>query len=470
MTRWAINIIILFSLTGICLAQSPEGLIRRFMDVGNVPGLFVAVVKGDSVIYRKNIGLADKENSVPISASTCMELGSISKLLTADVIIRLQEKKLLNVNDRINQYLYEPPNAWSDITIQDLLNHTSGIQNYLLDPRFKAKEYFTGSNDTIANNFFRNVTTDSMVQLFYSLPIEFKPGTSWSYSNTGYYLLGVIAEKVAGKDFSELIRENIALPLDMQQTGSNEWASGKGYLAKGYLPSDSGLRLSPMLTTNYALSAGAFAASGDDMIKYLKAIHKKPFTKEILGRDSTALHEMPFTYYNGRFYSDFHGMSVISHNGGTPGFSSSWIYIPERNISIIILINRRDFAAIDQLAWDILAEFEPSIQYPANSIMNQEGSKYTQKILEVIHSLKTNTSYSGEFSKPLRLFMESENGKGLWNWYFERGYPETAYCVDIEKKDKWKIFRFRLPLFDKSEYRMTIVTNEMNKITQMLWW
>jgi hypothetical protein len=141
-----------------------------------------------------------------------------------------------------------------------------------------------------------------------------------------------------------------------------------------------------------------------------------------------------------------------------------------KKISIIILINRGDFAAIDQLAWDILAHFEPSIQYPANSIMNEEGSKYAQKILDVIQSLKTNTSYPDVFAQSQRLFMESENGRGLWNWYFERGYPETAYCVDIEKKDKLKIFRFRLPLFDKLENRMSIITNEKNKIVQMLWW
>jgi D-alanyl-D-alanine carboxypeptidase len=334
MTRLAIYIIIFFSIPGNCPAQSPEGLIKRFMDEGNVPGLFVGVVKGDSAIYQKNVGLADKENNVPISANTCMELGSISKLLTADVIVSLQEKKLLNVRDKINQYFNNPPNAWSEITIQDLLNHTSGIQNYLLDPRFKALEYFTGNSDSNANNFFRNVTKETMVQLFYSLPVEFKPGTSWSYSNTGYYLLGVIAEKVTGKDFSDLLMENIALPLNMQQTGSNEWASGKNCLAKGYLPSDGGLKPSPILTTNYALSAGAFAASGENMIKYLMAIHKKPVTKDILCNHNMELNEMPFTYCNGRFYSDFHGMTAISHNGGTPGFSSSWVYIPEKKSAL----------------------------------------------------------------------------------------------------------------------------------------
>jgi CubicO group peptidase (beta-lactamase class C family) len=139
MTRLAVCIIVLFSVTGNCLAQSPEGLIRKFMDEGNVPGLFVAVVKGDSVIYRKSTGLADLENNIPVSGNTCMELGSISKLFTADVIVSLQEKHLLNVKDKISPYFHHPPDAWSDITIQDLLNHTSGIQNYLLDPRFKAK-------------------------------------------------------------------------------------------------------------------------------------------------------------------------------------------------------------------------------------------------------------------------------------------------------------------------------------------
>ncbi|MDQ3681582.1 MAG: beta-lactamase family protein, partial [Bacteroidota bacterium] len=241
------------------------------MKAANVQGVFVAVVKGDSVLYQKNFGVADKENSKAMSAETCMELGSISKAFTAEAIYVLHQQQLLNIDDPITKYLPEAPAKWSAVTIRHLLAHTSGIQNYLLDPRFKAAEYFGGTKDTAAENFINNVSSDSLLQMFYTLPFEFTTGASWSYSNTGYIILGKIAEKITGKNFFELVQEKLTSPLQMHHTAANDIAARRGCLAKGYFIKDNSLLPSRVLKTNYAFSAGAWASTGRDMINYLKA-------------------------------------------------------------------------------------------------------------------------------------------------------------------------------------------------------
>src|SRR5688572_14177430 len=105
----------------------PERAIERFMADSKVPGMFIAVVRGDSVLYQKSFGHADTQKGLSLTATTCMELGSISKVFTAETIYDLHDAGLLNIQDPIRKYLPEAPASWSDITIAHLLSHTSGI-------------------------------------------------------------------------------------------------------------------------------------------------------------------------------------------------------------------------------------------------------------------------------------------------------------------------------------------------------
>jgi hypothetical protein len=258
----------------------------------------------------------------------------------------------------------------------------------------------------------------------------------------------------------------------MEHTMANESALQQGCLAQGYFYNDSRLKPAPALTSNYAFSAGAWASNGHDMICYLKAIHGKALQADQRSHvvQTIPRYELPFNYFGGRFETRFHGMKILSHSGGTPGFSSSWIHVPEKNISIILMMNRQDYAAIDHLAWDILALFEPALRYPIDKMNGAEEEKYIAKVLGFVRSLQTGASYPHDIAKPLKIFIESENGKGMWKWYFERGFPDTAYCVDVETVNGTKLLRFRLPLAGKADYRLTIVINQKNELVQIRWW
>jgi CubicO group peptidase (beta-lactamase class C family) len=454
-------------------SAQPEAIIEKFISTGKVPGVFVGVVRGDSVLFQKSFGTADKKVGTPMSDATCMELGSISKVFTAETIYSLHSARLLNIQDPIRKYLPAIPASWSKITIQHLLQHTSGIQNYLLDARFKAGAYFTNQKDTSSERFFNTVSSDSMFRLLYDLPLEFKPGFTWSYSNTGYYLLGKIGEAVTGKPFFQLVEEQVIAPLQMNHTFANEVAAEKNCLSKGYFLRDTSLHESRVLHSNYAFSAGAWAATGLDMIRFLKAIHRRELPSDKAGLDwrkAPDMNTLPFTYNSGRFYTSFHGMDILSHNGGTPGFSSSWIYVVEKNTSIIILMNRQDYAPVDKLAWDILSFFEPSLKYPKKKRSGNAEKKITQNVRVFINALKTDSPFPKGLSKPLEHLLNSENGKGYWKWYFDRGYPTSVICVDVEPIRNAKLYRFLLRSANKVVYQLAVVENEKGELTQIRWW
>lgn len=453
--------------------KTPENLIKEFLDEHQVAGMFIAVVKGDSVLFQKSVGYDGNGNITP---NTCMELGSISKAFTAEAIYLLASEGKLGLNDPVTKYLTGAPKSWSVITIKHLLKHTSGIRNYLQDPRFKTREYFEGItvDESALRDFFYNTSTDSMLGMFYSLPIEFSPGNSWAYSNTGYYLLGKIAEAAAGIDFFDYVKNRVTDPIGMMQTRANESAAEEGCLSKGYREEKGSLKTLPYtLHSHYAFSAGAWATTGSDMISYMRAVHQKRLPSDKAGYDWRNIRDsidLPFTYEGGRFHSYFNGLKLVTHNGGTAGFSSSWYYVVPKNISIIVLMNRQDYAPIEKLAWDLLSCYEPSLQYPQVVIKSEEENFYKNKLIEIVKSIETGSSLPEGLSKPLGIFLNSENGRGLWSWFFHAGIPGEATCVGREKNQDHTAYRFALPGQGGTSYRLTLVINANREITQLRWW
>jgi D-alanyl-D-alanine carboxypeptidase len=470
---------LLFSLTLVVAtyntyAQSADWYVHQFMRDGNVPGVFVAVVRHDSVLFQKGFGLANVKDHLPVTASTCMELGSISKAFTDETLWYLHHHKLLHLDEFITKYLPDAPAAWSSISIHHLMDHSSGIQNYLLDPRFKAADIFNYSpSDSTVRFFLDTVSPDAMVRMFYSLPLEFKPGETWSYSNTGYYLLGIIGERAARKPFFDLVNEVFTAPLNMAQTKANELAAAEGCLLPGYINTAKDVKLAPILSSRYAFAAGAWATSGLDMIHYMKAVHLHRLPSDQAGYNWRAYpptYHLPFTYHLGRFYSQYHGKRVFLHNGGTPGFSSSWMYVMEDSTSIIVLANRQDYAPVDALAWNILSLYTPSLKYRNQNLRGKHEMKYAKLVTDFIKAIQQRKPLPKGLSKPLRLFLDGENGRGMWNWNFERGYPTVITCVDKEALGQANAYRFLLSAKAEVSYRLTAIVNQKGEVTQLLWW
>ena len=168
----------------------------------HVPGVSVAIVRGGRVVLARGYGQANVELHVPATDSTVYQSGSVGKQFTAALILRLAAAGRLGLDDPIRRHLPEGPPSWDSITVRHLLTHTSGIAEY------------TDS----AVDFRRDYTEDELVRVASRLPPLFRPGDRWSYSNTGYLLLGAIVHRVTGVFYGDLLRDEIFRPLGMGES------------------------------------------------------------------------------------------------------------------------------------------------------------------------------------------------------------------------------------------------------------
>src|SRR5436190_12138144 len=168
------------------VTDSVDRYARDHIERQNVPGLSLAVVRNGKLETARGYGRADVENNVPAGEHTVYQWASVSKQFTAEGIMLLAHDGKLRLTDRIGQYYANAPVAWSNVTIRHLLTHTSGIKSYTSLPNFFG---------TIRKDY----KPDELIGLVTDLPLDFQPGEKWDYCNTGYYLLGLVIEKVSGK-------------------------------------------------------------------------------------------------------------------------------------------------------------------------------------------------------------------------------------------------------------------------------
>src|SRR5712671_3212067 len=171
------------------------------------PGCALGVYRGGQIIYSKGYGLANLEENVPITPESVFDIGSTSKQFTAASILLLEKQGRLSVNDDVRKYIPELPDYGQKITILHLLNHTSGLRDYLT-----LMELAGINTDSVTTD------GDALQIIFRQKALNFAPGSDWLYSNTGFFLLSVIVKHVSGKTLREFAAENIFVPLEMTHT------------------------------------------------------------------------------------------------------------------------------------------------------------------------------------------------------------------------------------------------------------
>jgi len=306
------------------------------------------------IVFEKAYGLGDEEWSAPNTIHTKFRIASLAKQFTATCILLLQERGRLNVRDPISRYLPPLPPAWQAITIHQLLTHTSGIPNYTSSPEF-AKLKRTGA------------TPQQMVALVQDKPLDFKPGTNWSYSNTGYILLGMIVEKVSGQSYADFLKHNIFEPLGMRDSGYDRSVDILKERASGYNIIDSHLVNADFIDMSIPFSAGGIYSTVEDMYRWneaLAASGKLPSPdslKQMFTEYPEAVHEGQHYGYGVVISRLKFGKLLYYHGGGVDGFSSSIQRYPVERVCIVILSNLESYKPWelgDHIASDL---FSPSV-------------------------------------------------------------------------------------------------------------
>jgi len=284
----------------------------------------VLVAQNGKILLCKGYGTSNHEHEVPNVPETKFRLGSITKQFTALAIMQLQEKGILNVNDPISNYIPNYPRG-EEITIHNLLTHTSGIPNLTDFPEFEKKK-------------IKPHTLEQVVNRFKDKPLEFNPGEKHRYSNSGYVLLSYIIEKASGKKYEDLLEQNIFIPLKMHNSGYDKASLILKNRAAGYsLGDDSKLENAPYIHMSFTTGSGALYSTVKDLYLWDQAL----CTEKLLSKKSlnTMFSSFLGNYGYGWMIGKTFNRKFVGHCGRIDGFATEIRRGIDDNICIIVLSN-----------------------------------------------------------------------------------------------------------------------------------
>jgi len=304
----------------------------------------ILVARDGSAIASKGYGLANVELNVPNTPQTVFRLASLTKQFTALAIMTLQERGKLSTGDSICKYLDACPAAWQAITIRHLLTHTSGLPNYTSFPDF-------------AKTSMSPATHESFIGRVKDKPLDFAPGEKFDYSNTGYYLLGVVVERASGKSYQDFLQENIFTPLGMTNTGFDHPARIIKNRAAGYEGQGERLHNAPYIDMSNGFAAGAIVSTTEDLLLWDKALYTEKFvSRKSLDEMFTPFKDLSPTknYAYAWWLEKQSDHQAISHSGHINGFATYIMRYPAERVTVIVLSNNRGVPS-ERVAKDLSA-------------------------------------------------------------------------------------------------------------------
>ena len=289
----------------------------------------VLIAYKDHVLLSNGYGLADREHNIPNTAQTRFRLGSITKQFTAMAILILEAQGKLSVEDLIFNYLTDCPPVWKNITIDNLLTHTSGIPDYTRFPDYR-------------NSMATPSSPTQTMARFEDLPLDFNPGEKWSYSNSGYIVLGYIIEQVSGQTYEDFLKQSIFIPLKLNNTGYDHNSND---LAVGYADRYSDLPFD-FIDMSIPYAAGALFSTIEDLYNWDQALDTERLIPQAY-LDKIFTPHVPIPNTEGWFYGygwnigQERGHPIILHGGSINGFVGLNARYPDDQITIIVLSNQQ---------------------------------------------------------------------------------------------------------------------------------
>ncbi|HEU0299626.1 MAG TPA: serine hydrolase [Longimicrobium sp.] len=310
----------------------------------NQPGTAVLVARDGQVLMRKAYGAASLELGVPMRPEHVFRLGSITKQFTAVALLMLVDEGKVSLDDEITRFFPDYPTHGHRITVEHLLTHTSGIQNYTGMPVYVA-------------GIRRDLTTEQLIAMFRDQPMDFAPGERFNYSNSGYALLGGIIEKASGTSYADFLRTRIFEPLGMRGTFYEQAGAVVPGRVPGYDHTPQGWRPATYVSMTQPYAAGAIISTVDDQLTWQRAVAEGRLLKPETWRRAFAAYRLSDGRSSGYGYGWFVGQAAgrpsIEHGGDINGFSSNGLWIPSERLHVIVLANHqrgpdRDPDAISQ--------------------------------------------------------------------------------------------------------------------------
>lgn len=356
MRRAFLIISVLFAMISTSLAQEKISIdeiqinktVKRMKDSLNIPGIAVGIAVGDEIKYLNILGYANLETKTPLELNSIWHICSVSKQFSTVACLNLVEENKLSLHDKISKYLDDLPEEYSDVTIFSLLSQTSGIKDYMNDMDLYGLPW-----EKVKNEVFSDT-------------LNFKTGNSWRYSNTGFWIVAKIIEKITGMDYSQYLAKNFFTELKMIST---QRVSGKKLVdsrVNGYLYKADGFYNSVMdIHKFYGQGDGDLMSTLNDLLSWNIALTQgKIINEELVSKlwtptklnNGNTLEISPGSgigYGLGWFMKSINGDKVVWTPGSGFGFSISSQYIPKYKLTIVVFCNKEQFLMADEVGFSI---------------------------------------------------------------------------------------------------------------------
>lgn len=281
------------------------------------------IAKGDHILLHKGYGWQNVDAKLPNTEKSVFQIASLTKPFTAIIILQLQESGHLSLKDKLSKFLPDFPNG-DRITVEQLLTHTSGLANIDVE-----------ETDTIT---WSPVSKREILASFKDIPLAFTPGTQFSYRNSGYFLLGLIIEKVTGVPYQKVVRERLIEPLQMSHSGFDFIHLKDPAKVTGYtiLTADR-QQTAHLIDSTVTFASGDIFSTTGDLYKWARSVAARQFLSAKTWKKALTPFKEQYGY--GWFIDKINGENCFGHSGGTYGFASNLTYFPKEEVTIILLNN-----------------------------------------------------------------------------------------------------------------------------------
>jgi D-alanyl-D-alanine carboxypeptidase len=430
--------------------EQVDQIARQALESTGVPSASIAIVKDGQIAYIEAYGHARLEPHIPARPEMRYSVGSISKQFTATAISMLSEERKLSLDDPVSRFFPALTRA-NEVTIRELLSHTSGYQDYW-------------PQDYVPPFMLAEVTADQILEQWARKPLDFDPGTQWQYSNTNFVIAGLIVEKASGMPLLKFLRERIFAPIGMESVsdvdnGPLSDSDATGYLQYGLGPE----RVAPKEGKGWLFAAGELAMPAQDLAKWdiaminqrlLKPSSYKEMQTEVLLKNGVGTR-----YGLGIAVRYESGHRALEHGGAVSGFTAENLIFPDDHMAVAVLTNEMPADAASQIAHKIadLLFFEHQTL--------DEKKQHAEKILGQLQrgvldrSLFTADANSYFTEQALRDFStslaplgppqefvqtEKENRGGMTFFGYRAKFSQKTFAVWVREMPDGKIEQYQL--------------------------
>jgi len=423
-----------------------------------IPGLALAVMRDGQVIKAKGYGLSNIELNTPVSPQTIFQSGSMGKQFTATGIMMLVEEGKVGLDDKVAKYFPGAPESWNTFTVRNLLTHTSGIKEY------------TGKDF----DYRRDYTEEDLLKMAQAQPFDFAPGDKWSYSNTGYMLLGMLIRKVTGKFYGDFLQERIFKPLGMTTTriiSEEDIVPNRaaGYrLVKGVVKNQEWVN--PTLNTT---ADGSLYFTVLDLAKWDAAL----YTEKLIKRTSLDQMWTPVKLNDGKTYpygfgwrvAERNGHRLIEHGGSWQGFTTGISRYVDDKLTVVALTNLDSrHSRPDDIIHGVAGIYIPALMppAPAKSIEDKEP-QVTLLFSDLLQKIGQGKADAGAFTEEARKKWFPGHVKEFQEDLEDFGPAKAVDLLERKEEAGLRSYVYRLTFEDGRTLKLKLKLTDKNKIAAL---